>query len=541
MKRFGLILLAIVITAIGVTVTSLVRTGSASAGGNGELTFVEFHKDGVDGVDGLLAAISVTVSPDGKHLYAAGAGDDAVAVFSRDSATGELTFMEVHKDGVGGVDGLDGARSVTVSPDGKHIYTASWVDSAVAVFSRNSTTGELTFVEVMKDGVGGVDGLWGARSVTVSPDGKHVYTASWVDSAVAIFSRDSTTGELTFVGFEKDGVGGVDGLFGAFWVAVSPDGKHIYAAGKGDDAVAVFSRNSTTGELTVVEFVKDGVGGVDGLDGAYSVTVSPDGKHVYVAASVDDAVAVFSRNWTTGELNFVEFQKDGVGGIDGLDDARSVTVSPDGKHVYVAGARDDAVAVFSRSTTIQSADLEVVKTGSPDPVIAGANLTYVITVTNSSTSTTATNVQVKDKLPPGTSLISAVATGGSCTGSPEVTCTFGSLAPGASAVATIVVKVNDGTSGPLTNVATTTSDTLDSVISNNSFKAVTQVTPSTPFPSYCRYDANDSGTTERVEAVAAVTDYLLQLPGGDPEQIPTRQDAVDVVTAYLLQLSFTCP
>ena len=57
MKRFGLILLAIVITAIGVTVTSLVRTGSASAGGNGELTFVEFHKDGVDGVDGLLAAI----------------------------------------------------------------------------------------------------------------------------------------------------------------------------------------------------------------------------------------------------------------------------------------------------------------------------------------------------------------------------------------------------------------------------------------------------------------------------------------------------
>ena len=123
------------------------------------------------------------------------------------------------------------------------------------------------------------------------------------------------------------------------------------------------------------------------------------------------------------------------------------------------------------------------KTGSPDPVTAGTNLTYTITVTNNSTSTTATNVQVKDKLPPGTSLVSAVATGGSCTGTTDITCTFSNLFPGASATATIVVKVDAGMSGPLTNVATTTTDTMDNVLSNNSFKAVTQVTPTTPVPS----------------------------------------------------------
>ncbi len=43
-----------------------------------------------------------------------------------------------------------------------------------------------------------------------------------------------------------------------------------------------------------------GTGGVcaDGkaLDGAISVAVSRDGKHVYVASSISDAVAVFSRN-----------------------------------------------------------------------------------------------------------------------------------------------------------------------------------------------------------------------------------------------------
>jgi hypothetical protein len=49
-------------------------------------------------------------------------------------------------------------------------------------------------------------------------------------------------------------------------------------------------------------------------------------------------------------------------------------------------------------------------------------------------------------------------------------------------VATIVVKVDVGATGSLTNVATTTADTLDNAIGNNSFKAVTQVSPPSPVP-----------------------------------------------------------
>ena len=37
---------------------------------------------------------------------------------------------------------------------------------------------------------------------------------------------------LTFVKLQEDGVDGVSGLNGASSVAVSPDGSHIYAAGK---------------------------------------------------------------------------------------------------------------------------------------------------------------------------------------------------------------------------------------------------------------------------------------------------------------------
>jgi len=321
------------------------------AAGTGELTFVEFVQDGVGGVDGLDGAVSVTMSPDGNHVYAVGVEDDAVVVFSRSATTGALTFVGFVQDGVGGVNGVNGPREVTVSPDGKHVYAAAMNDHAVAVFSRNPSTGALTFVEYQKDGFGGVDGLYGAISVTVSPDGNHVYAAGWDDDAVAVFSRNPTTGALTFVQVLKDGVGGVDGLDQPFRVTLSPDGNHVYAASQYDSAVAVFSRNATSGALTFVQVLKDGVGGVDGLASATCVTVSPDGNHVYAVGYDDDAVAVFSRNATTGALTFEAVVKDGVGGVDGLDGAISVTVSADGNHVYAAGSDEHAVAVFSRDST----------------------------------------------------------------------------------------------------------------------------------------------------------------------------------------------
>lgn len=314
------------------------------------LTFLEVRRDGIGGVDGLDGAVAIAISPDGNHVYAAGLDEDAIAVFSRNATTGALTFVEVQKDGVGGVDGLDGVVAIAISPDGNHLYATGVLEDSVAVFSRNSTTGDLTFVEREKDGLDGVDGLDGADAVKVSPDGMHVYIAGYFDNAVAVFGRDSTTGALTFVEVQKDAPGGVSGISQAYDVTVSSDNNNVYVVGYADDAVAVFSRNTTSGALTYLESHSNGsVGGVNGLDGAYSVTVSPDGQHLYATGYLDDAIAVFSRNPATGRLTFVGTHKDGVGGIDGLDGADTVVVGPDNQFVYVTGFLDDAIEVFSRN------------------------------------------------------------------------------------------------------------------------------------------------------------------------------------------------
>ena len=326
-------------------------------GTSGRLTFVEVVKDGVGGVDGLDGVTSVTVSPDGKYVYAASVIDDAVAVFSRNATTGQLTFVETLKDGVNGVDGLNGATSVTMSADGNHVYLTGQIDDAVAVFSRNANTGRLTFVEALKDGFGGADGLDGAMDVRVSPDGAHVYVASRDEDSVTVFTRNAATGQLTLSQVLRDDSNGGAGLNGASSVSVSPDGAHVYVAGLNDDAVTVFTRNATTGQLTFSQLVKDDTDDVDGLNGATSVTVSPDGSQVYVAGLIDDAFVAFNRDATTGQLTFSQVMKDGVGGADGLDGANYVLASPDDLHIYVSGSWDDAVVTLRRDAGTYLVDL----------------------------------------------------------------------------------------------------------------------------------------------------------------------------------------
>ena len=316
------------------------------AGTSGQLTFVEYHQDDVNGVDGLYGAGHVTVSPDGKHVYATGPLDDAIAVFSRDATSGQLTFVEYHRDDVNGIDGLHGAGVVAVSPDGKCVYVTGPYDRALAVFSRDATSGQLTFVEYHQDDVSGVEGIYGAGDVALSPDGKSVYATGPYDSAIAVFGRDPNSGELSFVEYHKNGEKGVDGLNGARNVSVSPDGKNVYVTGYSDDAVVVFSRDAISGQLTYIEQQKDGIEGVRGLYTPTDLTVSPDGSHLYTTGFFDKTLVIFSRNEISGRLTFVKYARDGVNGVDGLDGTTSVSVSPDGSHVYATGNYDNAIVVF---------------------------------------------------------------------------------------------------------------------------------------------------------------------------------------------------
>ena len=262
-----------------------------------------------------------------------------------DDVDGELDYLATYTDGTGGVDGLIGVQAITISPDGKHLYAASELDNSLAVYSRDLATGALTWVATYTDGLGGNEYLAGAYEMAVSPDGKHVYLAAYIDDAITVFSRNATTGALTRFYVYQDG-GSALRLDGVNSLVVSPDNNEVYAVSRLDDTLTVFHRNTSTGALTWAEHYIDATAGVDGLDGARALAIDPAGGAVYVASQFDHALAYFLRDPATGLLKFVHAYKDNTPGIDGLNVADALSVSPDGKTIYVSGYGDDAVAAF---------------------------------------------------------------------------------------------------------------------------------------------------------------------------------------------------
>src|SRR5262249_42859172 len=154
--------------------------------------------EGLDGVGGMQQPQRIAISPDGAHVYVASSKSNAVAVFSRNPATGKLAFVEKQQDGVNGVAGLSSVMAAAVSGDGKHVYACGF-GGAVVVFARNAATGALTFVESEHEAVNGVTGIVFCGSLVVSPDGQHVYATGSIDDALAVFDRDPATGALAFV------------------------------------------------------------------------------------------------------------------------------------------------------------------------------------------------------------------------------------------------------------------------------------------------------------------------------------------------------
>ena len=131
-------------------------------------------------------------------------------------------------------------------------------------------------------------------------------------------------------------------------------------------------------------------------------------------------------------------------------------------------------------------DLSVGKTDSPDPVTAGTNLTYTITVNNPGP-LPAGNVSMSDTLPTAVTFVSFTSPAGWTNTTPpvggtgSVTATNASMAAG-SAVFTLVVRVDGGVANGtvITNTATVSGSDPDLTPANNSSTASTTVSAPAP-------------------------------------------------------------
>ncbi len=166
--------------------------------------------------------------------------------------------------------------------------------------------------------------------------------------------------------------------------------------------------------------------------------------------------------------------------------------------------------------TAGQADLALTKTGTPNPVLAGNNLTYTITVTNNGPATAA-NVTMQDTLPSNTSFVSITTPPGWTCPAPSggfQNCTNPSVVSGATATFTMVLKVTAGTAPgtAITNSATvSSSSTTDPTNANNSASTTSNVAS----PTQADVAIIKTASPEPVDQGTNLT-YTLQVTNNGP-------------------------
>jgi uncharacterized repeat protein (TIGR01451 family) len=134
------------------------------------------------------------------------------------------------------------------------------------------------------------------------------------------------------------------------------------------------------------------------------------------------------------------------------------------------------------ATVVSTADLSITNAASPDPVAAGANITYTQVVTNNGPSA-ADNATLVEAVPANTTFVSVTAPAGWTCNTPavglsgNVACSTLSMAGGTAATFSLIVKVNPGTASGtvITDTATASSSVSDPNSSNNTASASTVV------------------------------------------------------------------
>jgi len=126
------------------------------------------------------------------------------------------------------------------------------------------------------------------------------------------------------------------------------------------------------------------------------------------------------------------------------------------------------------TTTVQTVDLSVVKTGNPAIARAGAPYTYTLTIRNAGPAS-ATSVVVSDTLPPSLTFLDATPLPTTRSGQ-TLTWNLGPLASGAARTVTLAVHISTAARGRLVNTATVGSPEPDRDPNNNTSTHTTDIT-----------------------------------------------------------------
>jgi uncharacterized repeat protein (TIGR01451 family) len=528
----------------------------------GTVTLVSAAANGDDANGRSFAA---AISADGTRVGFASAATNlhpagVPGVYVKDLRTGVVLLASAT---AAGVPANAGGESVSLSADGTRVAfssTATNLDprDTVAdpdVYVKDLVSGRLWLASVSSAGEKRV-GLFGATVASLSADGGTVAFHSDAaglhpgdaDSTGDVFVLDLASGALTLASTNDAGVKGdgqssqpslsADGTkvaFTSFSTNLDPD---MSTSGFG----SVYLKDLATGDLTLVSRTSAGAA-IPG--GGFGISLSADATRVAFAslsrfadpADADSNADVYVKDVVTGALALASTTASGVKGNGPSYPAAlapgggTVAFRSDSTNLDPADS-DSAPDVYAKALgaalpppppppPAATADLAVVQTDSPDPVLAGERLAYDLRVRNDGPAA-ATGVTVLEELDPSLRVESVATSVGACAaGDGGVRCDLGALAAGAAAA--IEVVVTPLAQGHVAARATVHSAEPDADTSDNVSRVLTEVDPAadlsvrltdSPDPVRIRGGVTFRAELENAGPSTAAAHLVVELPDG---------------------------
>ena len=318
-----------------------------------------WHNQATFGSEGSGASefdrpVGVAVSSDGKTTFVADAANNRVSIWQRSSHTGaDWANQTIFGSPGGGASEFDGPVGVAVSHDDLTVFVADSGNHRISVWTRSSATGtdwtnQTTFGEEGEES----DELSGVAAVDISHDGLTAFVADSINNRVSVWKRDSAsstdwTHQTNFGNYGR----GTSEFDAVFDIAVSSDGKTVFAADNYNDRISVWRRSSggSTDWTHHANFGREGHD-TNEFDAPLGVAISSDSKTAFVADASNHRVSIWrrsrarSRDWTH-QVNFGK----GGSGLNEFGWLSDVFISIDGLTAFVADPDNSRISVWIRS------------------------------------------------------------------------------------------------------------------------------------------------------------------------------------------------
>jgi 6-phosphogluconolactonase len=176
----------------------------------------------------------------GKRVFTADLGVDRVFVYDFDAASGSL---EPAAEPFVAVEPGSGPRHVALHPSGAFLYVVNELRSTVTVLRYDATTGALSPVQTVTTLPADFEGRSTTAEIALSPDGRFVYASNRGHDSLALYAVEGDSGRLDPLGHVSTG-GRTPRSF-----ALDSTGEWLLVANQGSDNVVVFRRDGSSGRL----------------------------------------------------------------------------------------------------------------------------------------------------------------------------------------------------------------------------------------------------------------------------------------------------